>query len=77
MHLCYNPPKSGWDGTRVEQANTSLRGIVSMDENRNFSRTVMVYGVYHWNQAGSFRHRKTFAITSGDHAVLGCLFQYE
>ena len=35
MHPCYNLPKSDWDGTRVDQANTSLWGIVSMDKNGN------------------------------------------
>ena len=79
MHPCYNLPKSGWDGTRVDQANTSLWGIVSMGKNKEgkFSHTVMMYGVYHGNQAGSFWYRKTLVIIGRDYAVLGCLFQNE
>jgi hypothetical protein len=37
----------------------------------------MMYGVDHGDQAGSFRYRKTLAITSGDYTVLGRLFQNE
>ena len=37
MHPCYNLSKSGQDGTRVDQANTSLWGIVSIGEKKKNS----------------------------------------